>query len=236
MDNFPSQDAGSENAISGKADVRSDSTSTGQSVVPAALDQEKTAGRAMAEANGKSQDDLRSQESGLTEVSPKSATAKESEEESYGERAKEENHLTELSISVFLLSMLGLLIANIVIFEIAVIHNDNICARAAKTAASAVVNGMDGKSVQMAVQREMSTAGGGFFIVSPQLTGFSDEKSGDIRVIKVRTQSYAKIPVQRFVWSDDLGALLTLRRIYVVKITSQGENKKTQDVTVPNGN
>jgi len=94
---------------------------------------------------------------------------------------------------------------------------------------------MDAKSVQMAVQREMSNAGGGFFVISPRLTGFLDQKQGDVRVIKVQTQSYAKIPVQRFVWSDDLGRALTLRRTYVVQITERA-SKKTQDVTVPNGN
>ena len=148
-------------------------------------------------------------------------------------KTKTESNLGELALAVLFLSVLALLTANILVFEVAAKHNDDVCRSITIAAAKAAVDGKDASSVKNIAMQEITRAGyGGFFIAPPRLMRFTDAVQDNKRRIVVQTQTMAKVPVPNLIVTDNKLAALTLKRTYVAEIgvaPGQPEPKKSDE-------
>jgi hypothetical protein len=143
-------------------------------------------------------------------------------------KIKSESHVGELAIGVLLLCILALLMANILIYEVSVKHNESVCAAILKAAYNAAHEGKDKNSVLSAVQSERTRHYfQGLFVRAPQLVKFTDETKDNQRRITVQTQAEAHIPAQRLLIGYDSKTPLKVNCTYVaeVKVDKDDDDK-----------
>lgn len=132
-------------------------------------------------------------------------------------------NVVEIGISVFLLIVLSLIIANIFVVSKAQAYNERICHDSIVLAGKAALDGKDSRNVFKAATGGMDNCGmGGFFIRRPEYTIFSDDITKDTteRILKIQTKTKVLVPCPVLVFDAGLSTspILEVKTTYTYKI------------------
>ncbi len=131
--------------------------------------------------------------------------------------------VVEIGISVFLLIILSLVIANIFVISKAQSYNERVCRDSILLAGKAALDGNDSNRVFKAATGGMENCGmGGFFIRRPEYTIFSDDITKDTteRILKLQTRTKVLVPCPVLVFDSGLSTnpILEVKTTYTYKI------------------
>lgn len=142
-------------------------------------------------------------------------------------KIKSDVNVGELALGVLLMCILALFTANILIYEVSVKHNENVCAAILKAAYEAAKDGKDKNTVLGAVKSEMMRHYfQGLFITAPKVVKFTDETKSDQRRITVQTSAVARVPAPGLIIGRDNKAPLTVNCTYVAEVIVDADTKE----------
>lgn len=111
----------------------------------------------------------------------------------------------QLSIAVLLLSVMGLLFANVTTMYLARNYNTQVCMNAAIAGAQAATSGCDENQVAHIVEQTVGQSGGGFLINAPELHGLAFHKIEGNNCLVVNTVILTSVPAPMLLaYSDSL--------------------------------